>query len=304
MNAHSSNARGAAFMMASMAGFALNDALIKSTAGELQLFQAIFLRGLAATALIAGLAACRGVLFARIPRRDRPLIGWRIAGEVGATTCFLTALFHMPLANATAILQAIPLAVTLAAAVFLKEPVGWRRYIAIAVGFAGVLLIVRPGSVGFTVYSLWALGAVGFLTLRDLVTRQLSTDVPSLFVTVCTSASITLLGAAGAIFYPWPAPGGGSVLTLGSAAVFLLVGYLFGVKAMRAGDIGYISPFRYSILVWAMILGLIVFGDMPDSLTILGAAVVVGTGVYTFHRERMLRRRENLPAAPSLAPHR
>lgn len=297
MNWLSENGRGAAFMMVSMAGFSLNDALIKSTAGELQLFQAILLRGLVASVLIAALAASRGALVYRPRGADRPRIALRVIGEVGATTCFLTALFHMPLANATAILQVIPLAVTLAAAVFLGEPVGWRRWSAIGVGFAGVLMIVRPGSEGFNAYSLWALAAVGFLVLRDLITRRFSRDVPSLFVTVCTSLSITLLGAVGALFQPWQAPGAETIAVLSGAAVFLLVGYLFGVMAMRSGEVAHVSPFRYSILIWAMILGFIVFREVPDLPTVIGALIVVGTGVYTFHRERRLARsRAALPA--------
>jgi hypothetical protein len=130
-------------------------------------------------------------------------MGWRTLAEVGSTFCFLTALFNMPIADATAILQSVPLAVALGAAVFLGEPVGWRRYLAIGVGFVGVLIIVRPGGEGFNAYALWALGAVGFIVLRDLSTRRLSPDVPSLQISVLAAAGITVSAGAIALVTEW-----------------------------------------------------------------------------------------------------
>ena len=140
------NLRGALFMTLSLAGFALNDTLMKLLAPDIPLFQAIFLRGVVATVLVGLLAWHRRALWQQISNRAAWIIGLRIVGELGMTICFLTALFNMPIASATAILQVMPLAVTLGAAMFLGETVGWRRYMAIAVGFLGVLLIVRPGS--------------------------------------------------------------------------------------------------------------------------------------------------------------
>ncbi len=165
--ARSENSHAAICMVASMAGFGLNDAFIKLVGQDLPLFQAVFLRGLMATFLIGILAARDGGARFRPSRSDRRLISLRTAAEIGATVCFLTALFHMPIANASAIVQSVPLAVTLAAAAFMGEPVGWRRYVAIGVGFAGVLVIARPGTDGFNVYALWALASVGCIVLRD-----------------------------------------------------------------------------------------------------------------------------------------
>lgn len=159
----SENFHGAAFMSLSMAAFVLNDTLIKLAADHLNLFQVMFLRGLFTTTMIAAIAYYKGASFKAVPRSDWKTLGLRLFGELGATCCFLMALFNMPLANATAILQSLPLAVTLGAAVFLKEAVGWRRYMAIIVGFMGILIIVRPGSDGFNEYSIWAIGAVIFV---------------------------------------------------------------------------------------------------------------------------------------------
>ncbi len=286
----SENARGALWMMLSMAGFVVNDTFMKSLAGEVPLFQAIFLRGLIATTLIGALAWHRGAL-AHLPRGpDRRLILFRLAGEIGGTSLFLTALFNMPLANATAIIQAAPLTVTLAAALFLRHPVGWRRYTAIGVGFIGVLLVVRPGSEGFNAYSLAALASVLFITLREVSTRGLSVMVPGLLVTVLTSVAITSFAGAVTLFEDW-APVRWDILgRLACASVLLLLGYYAGIAAMRVGEIGFVSPFRYSNLLWALVLGFAVFGDVPSWVTVAGAAIVMGTGLYTLHRERVTAR--------------
>lgn len=280
------NVKGALFMMASMGGFVLNDTLMKSLAGEVPLFQAIFVRGLVATALLGALAGARGVLTYRVAGADRWRLVVRMAAEVGATACFLNALFHMPIANATAILLVMPLAVTLAGALVLGERVGWRRYTAILVGFVGVLVIVRPGGAGFNAYALSALAAVGFLVVRDLVTRRFAKDVPSVFVALATAVAITLLGALVSLLGAWVPLAVDDVVVLAAAAACLVVGYLFGVMTMRVGDIGFVSPFRYTVLIWALLLGIVVFGEVPDGLTLAGSALVVATGLYTFHRER------------------
>lgn len=295
----SENARGALFMSVSMAAFVCNDALMKVALGEVPLFQAILLRGVVVTALLTMFAAHRGVLRTRIAPGDRKLIGLRVVGEMGGTLCFLTALAHMPLANVTAILQSLPLAVTLAAALFLGEEVGWRRYTAIAIGFVGVLIIVRPGSEGFTVYSIWALVSVGFVMLRDLSTRRLSRQVPSTLVALASAVGSTLLGAVVSAAGAWEPVSGGDLRVLGGAAVFLFAGYLFNVMSMRHGEIGFVSPFRYTVLIWALVLGLVVFGDVPRPTTLLGSAIVVVTGVYTFYRERIRAREARRAEAAS-----
>ena len=299
MIALSDNVRGAIYMMLSMAGFVLNDTLMKSLADTLPMFQAIFIRGLFATALIGALAWHRRALWFRPCTQTTKIIGLRVIGELGATIFFITALFNMPIANATAILQVSPLAVTLGASVFLGEAVGWRRYSAIIVGFLGVMLIVRPGSDGFTIYSVYALSAVGFFVLRDLVTRRLPRDVPSLFVTVISSLAVMTMAGLLTATGSWQAMTLSQIALLALAAVFVLVGYLFGVMTMRVGDIGFISPFRYTILIWAIVLGFLVFDDIPDPLTVIGSTIVVLTGLYAFYRERRLIKDRHRHAAAS-----
>lgn len=286
----SDNFRGAALMMASMAGYVLNDTMVKLLSDDLNLFQVLLLRGCFASFVLGVMAWNRKVLFPVIIGKDWRMISFRLLGEVGATICYLNALFNMPLANATAILQSLPLAVTLGAAVFLKEPVGWRRYLAILVGFAGVMIIVRPGSDGFNSYALSALAAVVFIVLRDLSTRQLSPQVPSLFVAFLTALIITGAGGVLSFAQEWKPVGLPEVQLLAAAAAFLIFGYLFGIMTMRVGTISFVSPFRYTILIWAILLGVVVFSEMPDRATLIGSAVIVVMGIYTLHRERRVKR--------------
>lgn len=289
MTPPSDNLRGAAFMMASMAGFAFNDALVKQIAGDIGLYPAIFLRGVAATLFLAMLTAHQGLLRWRPRGADRGLIGVRAVMEMATTVLYLTALLHLPLANASAILQSAPLVVTLGAAIFLGEPVGWRRYLAAAIGFGGVLMIVRPGGEGFNAYALLAVASVFLIAVRDLVTRRLSVSVPSVPVALITATLIMGLGAVGTVLQSGSLPDLRGAVLLVICAFALVIGYLFGVMSMRSGEIGFVSPFRYSILLWAILLGYLMFGERPDGWTLLGSAIVVATGLFTFWRERTVK---------------
>ncbi len=287
-------------MMACMAGFSVNDALIKLVAGQSALFQSILLRGVFAFVLVSLLVIHqnrRTPISFNFSGPDRTVIAWRIVGEVGGTICFLTALTQMPLASATAILQALPLVITLCAALFFGEQVGWRRYTAIVVGMIGMLFIVRPGASDFNVYSLLAVAAVGFIVLRDLATRRLSPQVQSVAVTLITTVSVMTMGAVVSLFTPWPAVTISNLLLLALAAVGLLIGYLFSILTMRVGDVGAVAPFRYFILIWAILLGILMFDEWPDQWTMVGAALLTISGIYTLHRERVTSRQAHASSA-------
>lgn len=286
------NVKGALLMMGSMAAFTVNDTLVKAAGQEVPLFQMVAMRGLLATCLVFALARHLGALHLQFERNDRWLVAARCMAELSATFFFLTALMNMPLANVTAILQALPLTVTLGAALIFSERIGWRRIMAIAMGFAGMLLIVRPGPDGFSIYALYALIAVACVTARDLITRRMSPEVPSMVVTLATSLTITTGASIASIFQGWVPVTAGSGLLIASAAVFVLLGYLFSVMVMRIGEVGFIAPFRYSSLIWALSLGWVVFGDWPDWITMSGAALVVGAGLFTLLRERGLQASE------------
>jgi len=285
----SPNLQGAVYMMGSMAAFTFNDASVKLLAPEMPLFQIIFLRGVLTTGLIIGLAYAMGLRTLRIPSGDRWLVAGRTLAELGGMVSFLTALLHMPLANISAFLMSLPLAVSLAAAVFLGEPVGWKRLLAILVGMVGVLMIVQPGTAGFNSYSLLVLLAVALFTARDIFTRQLSDAVPSLAVAVITAGSVAIFGGLMMIPQDWAAvsPRGGMLVVLASG--FIIVGYLLSIMVMRVGEVSFVAPFRYTMLIWALALGWYLFGDWPDTLTLVGAGVVVATGIFTIYRESRVR---------------
>ncbi len=280
------NVKGALLMMGSMAAFTVNDTLVKLVGQDMHLFQLVTMRGILATVLIYTLARHLGALHLNFPRHDRWLVAIRSVCELLATLFFLTALMHMPLANVTAVLQALPLTVTLGAALFFGETVGWRRKIAIGVGFLGMLLIVRPGPDGFSIYAVYALITVAVITVRDLITRRMSVEVPSMVVTLAASLTITLSAGVASAVTGWTPVTVGTGILIASAAVLVLLGYLFSVMVMRVGEVGFVAPFRYSGVLWALGLGWLVFGDWPDAITMLGAVLVVGAGLFTLFRER------------------
>lgn len=284
------NLRGIVAMIASQASFIVNDALIKLATRELPGGEAIFIRGVMAFLMTLSTAAALGLLGPWPSRGDWPRIAARNVGEIGSTFFYLFALFNMPIADATAILQFLPLAIMAGAALFLGEPVGWRRWTAALVGFAGVLVIIRPGMEGFTAWSLLALAGVLFSTLRDLSTRGISTRYPTLLLVVFSAATVTVAASTFALFESWIWPGPKSIALLAGAALFLIGGYYFIVDAMRHGEVAVVAPFRYSVILFAVIAGIVLFGEWPDVTALAGSIVVCGAGLYTFLRERALKR--------------
>lgn len=277
-------------MVISMAAFTVNDAIAKFVSDSMNMAQVMLVRGVFASMLVGVIAWQSGAL-TQLRHALNSMVMLRVAGDAAGTLTFLLALQHLPLANVSAILQALPLAVAMGAALFLGEGVGWRRWLAISVGFIGVLIVVRPGVEGFSVHSLLVLACVLFCAVRDLATRRIPEAIPSLLVSAVTSTAITILGAA-----LLPAMGGWTpiqpsmVLYLALAAVLVLIGYQFIIMAMRVGDISFIAPFRYTALLWAIALSIVIFGDFPDSAMIMGSAIIVASGLYTLYRERVVGR--------------
>jgi drug/metabolite transporter (DMT)-like permease len=284
------NSRGILFMCASMLAFTLNDTMMKVVTQSLPLFEAIFLRGIVATLGLMILAiVTTGRLHIWPGRQDLVPVVLRTVGEIGSTALFLAALVHMQLANLSAIMQSLPLAVTLGAALFLGEPIGWRRLAAIFVGFCGVMIIIRPGTAAFDGWSLMGAGSVLFVVLRDLSTRRFSATMPSVVPAIWAAVAVTLAGAIGAVFQGYVMP---STVQLGQttgAAVLLIGAYMMAIKTMRVGDIGMVAPFRYTSLLWAILFGWLLFGTLPDRWTVIGAVIVVASGIYMLLRERQVR---------------
>ena len=283
--------KGAALMTACVSAYVINDAFMKLLFSEIALFQAVFLRSIITVPPILIMVWITKVAIRNLSKQDKRLILVRVGAEIFTTITFLTALKHMPLANVTAILQALPLAITMAAALFLAEPVGWRRWSAILVGFVGVLIVVRPGLEGFNIYSLSAFMAIIFLTVREISTRKLTSEVPTITVVLSTAVGSTLFAGIMMIGSEWDTVSAVSWLLILGAAVAILIATLLSVMAMRIGDIGFVSPFRYTSMLGAIGLGILMFGDWPDQPTLVGTVIIVSTGIYTFHREQKVSRK-------------
>lgn len=284
------NARAASLMVLAMACFAGEDALLKLLTRDVPIGQLLAVIGLSGMVLFGTWVGWREGLRWRDLLHPGVII--RNICEAICAVCFVTALATGDLSIASAILQALPLLMTLGAALFLGEPVGWRRWLSIAVGFLGVLMIVRPGTAGFEFGSVLALIATLALAVRDLATRRLPGSISTGIVTVSAFGS---MGLAGIVLSLATGQGIVAVSSMQAAGmlgclIFGLAGYITMVIATRLGEISAIAPFRYSRLVFAIILGMAVFGERPDFWTLAGACLIAVAGCYTMWREARLRR--------------
>lgn len=279
------NLRGIALMLASMALFAIEDMFLKWAAADLPVGMVIFIAGAFGAPVFALLARMEG---RRVLTRAalHPAVIARNAGEMIATLAYINALAVVDLSTVSAVLQATPLAVTLGAALFLREQVGWRRWSAIAVGFAGVLLVIRPGMDGFRPEALYVLVSVAGLALRDLSARAIPADCSTSQVSCWGLMSVTLLGVLMMIPGGAVRPDATQIAVLFGAVLFGTAGYWAVVAATRMGEVAVVSPFRYARLVFAMILGILVFQERPDALTLAGSALIVASGLYTLTGSR------------------
>lgn len=285
----SSNARGILAMLGAMALFICGDAAMKVVGEKLPTGETVFLRGLVATVTIWTIIIVSGAIRDIGKAWSKPM-ALRSLGDLIGITCFQTGLAHLPFADVSAILQINPLMVTAAAAIFLGEKVGWRRWTATAVGLVGVLMIIRPGSSAFNPWSLILILASMGGTLRDLATRKIAADVPLPLIIAFSTAIITLLSPAMLMFEKWTAPTFLQAVSLGFSALCMLAGLYFVAYSVRTGEIAAVVPYRYSSILWAILLSMLIWGHMPDRWTLGGIAILMGAGLYTFHREQVRQR--------------
>lgn len=280
------NMRGSLFMILSMAGFAVEDAFIKAAARQMPVGQVLIVMALVGMAAFAAQARRagdpplpRGVLSRTMALRS----GFELAGRL----LYALAIALTPISTASAILQATPLVVVLGAALVFGERVSPGRWAVIALGFAGVLVILRPGLDGFEMLSLLAIGGMLGFAGRDLATRAAP---PALSNAQLGVAGFAVLGVSGLVILSVT---GGATLPSASGAGLLAGACGFGVLgygaltvAMRTGEVSAVTPFRYTRLLFAMVLGIGVFGERPDGATLIGAAMIVGCGVLILGRRR------------------
>ena len=275
------NLAGSLWMTASMAGFACEDAFLKAAVKVMPLGQVLILLGLAGMLVFALIALNRGeAAFPRALLAPRLLL--RSGFEMVGRLFYALALALTPLSTASAILQATPLVVVLGAAVIFGEKAGALRWFLILLGFAGVLVVLRPWTSGFDALSLLAvIGMLGFAG-RDLATRAAppaltNAQLGALGFAMLTGSGALILAVTGGAVLPPPA----ALLPLAGASLFGIAGYAALTEAMRTGEVSVVTPFRYTRLVFALLLGALVFGERPDATTLLGAAVIVAAGIWT-----------------------
>ncbi|WP_026481412.1 DMT family transporter [Ahrensia sp. 13_GOM-1096m] len=281
------NLRAIILMVVSMALFAVEDAMIKFSSLKLDVGQILFVLSLAGFISFAIIARLQNEKLFTAKLLKTPVV-LRNLGEVIAAFAFVTALTRMPLSNASAILQATPLMVTLGAAIFLKEPVGWRRWSAILIGFTGVIIIIRPGMAGFNAASILALIGVAGISLRDLATRRVDVNISTAVV-----SAIAFLTLAIPSYFLMEFQGGWQPINsatfwyLFTACLVGPAGYYCIVHSVRLGEMGTIAPFRYTRLIFAIFIGYFFLQERPDLLMIIGSILVIASGIYAIYRERI-----------------
>lgn len=280
------NLRGALAMLGAIALFIINDAMIKLASENMPAAQTIGVRGIFATAwVLLTVTAARQWHQAHHALDPRTMV--RAALDVLSTFTYLTALFNMPLSLAVAIGQTAPLMILALSVVFLRERVPWGRWVAVVVGFAAVLLVVRPGGEdGFNGWALLALVATLFSATRDIYTRLVPARVPSLIITLATAIAVTGTGVVLTAIHGWVPMSGRQWALLFGASVFLAGAYHLMILALRHGEVSFVGGFRYASLPAAALLGWLVWGHLPDGPAVLGMLVIVGAGLYLFRSGR------------------
>ena len=284
------NLKGILFMILAMAGFAFEDLFIKMLSAYFPISEVIMILGFTGSIVFLIIAIFQNAPIIHKDLLDKYVIMRTICELLGAVF-FVTAIALTPLSSASAILQITPLLVTIGAVIFFREKVGWRRWSAVFIGFMGVLLILRPGFGGFMPASIFALLGSVFLAARDLSTRAMKVDLPS--VTIALYAFIAF-GISGILIIPFNSPmvipSLNQIMYFIGASTFGVFAYYSLVISSRIGEMSVISPFRYSRIVFAMLLAIIILGERPDSFTLIGAAIIVLSGMYTFVRENLLKK--------------
>lgn len=282
---HTDNPRGIAYMIASMAVFVVNDALMKYATETLPVAQSIFLRGALVTAFL--------LVTAGMQRKLRywkmlfhPMVLARGALETVGSFTYIATLVHIPLAIALAINMATPLAILPFAVVLLGEKVRWRRWSALVAGFVGVLLVVQPGA-DVNWWAVLAFASTFVFALRDVSTRLMPIAIPSILITALSAALLTVCTGILALYSGWQPMSSVHLAAIAGASVMVAIGMHLLVIGTRIGEASVIAGFRYTALIWGVVLGYAIWGDLPGPVAWAGIGFIVGAGLYAAHRERV-----------------
>jgi drug/metabolite transporter (DMT)-like permease len=281
------NRRGILAMLAAMASFVGNDTLMKLAREVFPAGQAITLRSAFALLTTLGLVlAFRDG--AKLRLAMKPIVLLRGLVDAGVTLTFIWALAMLPLADVTAILLASPIIIVALAVALGIERVGWRRSIAVFVGFCGVLVVLRPAADTFNIAALVALASASLAACRDLMTRQIGNEIPSTVIALMTTAIVGLVACGYGLVEVWAPIWRRETLYVAAAAGLMTAGSICIISAYRNTDVGVVSGYRYSVVILAVLMGYFVWGHVPDPVAFLGIALIVASGLYTMHRQRVL----------------
>ena len=292
---HAAPLRGIALMVVSTLFMGLNNAVLKLLTTGFPTGQILFMRGVAILPVIGLFAWMSGGWSAlRINRKSAHL-------TQGAVMCvsawfFVLSVAHLPLATAIALTFATPLFVTALAGPLLGEAIGWRRWGAVAVGFLGILVITRPGSAGFQAAAAFPVICAMASAGRDIVTRKMTAGESSVAIMASANVAMVLMGLC-TLPFGWVMPDSRAVLLVLLCAPLVAVGHWTTIEALRYAEAAVAAPFRYSAIVWAGVLGFLIWGDLPDAWAVTGTGIVIASGLYILHREYVRRRVAPVPAA-------
>jgi len=297
------NAYGIMAMALAVVVFIASDALVKFVGASLPSAQTIGVYSLFATLWLALALVASGAWRQMRRVADRHLAIRTVLGCVGIYT-YLVALFHIPIGMATAIKLSSPLMMTALAVVLLKETVNWRLWAAVIAGFAGVLLVIQPRPGSLDLWLWLVLLATAANALRDVMTRVVSAAVPALIIAFAGSALSAVVGCVWAVVEGWRPMTGLQLVILCAGSVLLAAGYQLIVLAMRLGEVSVVGSFRYTAILWAVAIGYVVWGEVPNALAVAGIAVIVASGLYIVGRERSRARgpAHHAPAAEVARP--
>jgi drug/metabolite transporter (DMT)-like permease len=263
---------------------------MKLVSASLPTGETVFVRGVSTVAIVTVAAFWTGAIYRLRDALVRSM-AWRSIGDVGSALFFQAALARMPFADLMGILQMTPLSLTAASALFLGEHVGWRRWTAVAIGFAGALLVIKPGSSAFNAWALLGVLSVLCGSLRDVNTRRLDVALSPLLIMMLSQIVVAAAGLGCWVFETWQVPSLAELFFLVFASAFSLAGHLCMIYSLRSGEVGAIAPFRYAGIVWSILLGYLIWRQLPDALTLTGIFILASAGLYTFYREQQLRPR-------------
>ncbi len=278
------NRHGMRAIIAAQMLFSISDTLVKLAAPLLPSGELIALRGIIGTSILYGLARREGLSFVG---HMHPVVVLRAVLEGVISLLFLAAINGLPIGNYTAIMLSSPLMITALAVVVLGQVVGLRRWLAIAIGFTGVLLVAQPSASGFSSAAWFAIACASLVAVRDIVTRFVPGDMPSMVVTLTTSLVTTLMGGGLAVAQGIIAPSPSAWVLVVLAALAISGANLGLITGSRKADIGAIAPLRYIGMPLALLSGWLIWNNIPNLAAMIGITLIVGSGLYALHRERL-----------------